>query len=465
MFQRCLKSSSPLCSRGVSRTLDRMAAQNRMHGPGSGRRDQRAAALVACCGTLLVACLAAWVRGDGVGDAPSAAALLEGDPSHHERGTPVREVWGIRLAALHDEWHPATMLAGRANATNATHGLPARPSAADARAAMHRFYNKMLGEEEKKLEEPHAETMRRVKEQHSEMSEFDARDSVDHLPEYERWVEQQNEEQFAQREKEEHDAQKRAAQDVKRAMSRSTRRPEADQRAEEREEEKEDRAADVQGGTLRDEAAGDVKSAPAAEADPVVMDGKHLSADAARQARDSYFEALRLKDEQQRLARRRARERLARKWERSKEADAARVMRELQDSPGAGNLDPPDMQAHGLEEIRTRVLKDPVLSTSRRSKSRTDSALAGSRMQSLAAEDVHKMSKNVQALAKRNKVPDHAAEMSTSNRQRRQQQRLAEISKEASPYELAVDPEPRLHETLREMTRHSRFVPSSEDSR
>jgi hypothetical protein len=80
---------------------------------------------------------------------------LEGDPSHHERGTPVREVWGIRLAALHDEWHPATMLAGRANATNATHGLPARPSAADARAAMHRFYNKMLGEEEKKLEEPH----------------------------------------------------------------------------------------------------------------------------------------------------------------------------------------------------------------------------------------------------------------------------------------------------------------------
>ena len=117
MFQRCLKSSSPLCSRGVSRTLDRMAAQNRMHGPGSGRRDQRAAALVACCGTLLVACLAAWVRGDGVGDAPSAAALLEGDPSHHERGTPVREVWGIRLAALHDEWHPATVLAGRANAT------------------------------------------------------------------------------------------------------------------------------------------------------------------------------------------------------------------------------------------------------------------------------------------------------------------------------------------------------------
>jgi len=57
------------------------------------------------------------------------------------------------------------------------------------------------------------------------MSEFDARDSVDHLPEYERWVEQQNEEQFAQREKEEHDAQKRAAQDVKRANGSARRKP------------------------------------------------------------------------------------------------------------------------------------------------------------------------------------------------------------------------------------------------
>lgn len=294
----------------------------------------RVAACTLCA--ALVLCLATWSSRVPAASRPAAfgaAMLWEGDPLHHELQAhePRRdeEAWGRPLKDFHYE--PRTLISLAAvNKTNST--LPRRLSADEERSALRRYFDQQQAEEEEKLRPAEEQTRQIVASQHVEMSSDEARQAAEDLPKYVAWVEGQYDENLrSQREA----ARKYREENDKILAYNANVHAESDAK----------RADPVRVGH-----DGAVHGIPKhKDRSPGGLSATQESVSSARrqahaekggikaETAQEYFDRIGRENAEAVRIKRAARERLARKMFREKEAEWSRVEREVRASPGAAD--------------------------------------------------------------------------------------------------------------------------------
>ena len=313
--------------------------------------------LLASTTAFLLFTLAVWSGNNGKeADEGALQALWEGDPAHHElSGAKPAEVWGKPLAQFHYEPQQLKLhqLAQKTNNTAA-----GKHSADDSRQAVKDYFDAMVAKEESKLKPAHDEDMRVIAEERVRMSADDARKSVESLPTY---LHREDEYLEAERKAERKEA----------AMERKIKDQYIEYDATARATSSDSRLGSIK--TWVDEqgvvhglptkenfagpapASGKADTVAAAHLDPddpkkvVKSDKDHLSGDAERETTSEYFDRIEAEEQAKIAARRAVRAKVAEAEARAKEAEAARVEREIRESPGAGN--------HVVEDI-AKVRKD-----------------------------------------------------------------------------------------------------------